>query len=308
MTIEIPEGSGTATIGTILAESGVVSNANLFRVKSRLADADGTYKAGVYELTVGMGYDDAIEALQAGPRSAYVTVTLPEGLTIHLMGVILEDEVGIPYDEFTSLARTSAPQFEEKYPFLEAAYDGSLEGFLFPDTYQIDVGATSEQVLDMMLARFAEVWDGLEKPAGRLDRYSVGEIVTIASMVEREASLDKERPLVASVVDNRLEQNMKLQFCSTVQFLLPGEEARTKIRLTNADIAIQSPYNTYLNQGLPPGPIASPGREALAAALNPADTNYLYFVLTGKDGSQTFASTYAEFEAAKAKSKEVLGQ
>lgn len=308
VTVEIPQGSGTATIGEILAESGVVGNANMFRVMSRLADADGTYKAGVYQLTVGLGYNGAIEALQAGPRSEFVTVTLPEGLTIHLMAVILEDEVGIPYDEFTALARSAAPQFEDKYPFVTGAYDGSLEGFLFPDTYQIDVGATTEDVLDMMLARFGEVWEELSKPSDRLDRYTINEIVTIASMVEREASLDRERPLVASVVDNRLDDGMKLQFCSTVQFLLPGEEARTKIRLTNDDISIQSPYNTYINKGLPPGPIANPGREALDAALHPADTNYIYFVLTGTDGSQTFTSSYAEFERAKQKSKEVLGQ
>lgn len=306
--VEIPQGSGTAAIAQILVDADVVDNAYLFRIKSRLDGADGTYKAGVYTMVAGMGYAEAIALLKQGPRTDYVTVTFPEGMTIHLMGVIVEDQVGIPYDEFTSLAKSAAPQFVAEYPFLVGAYNGSLEGFLFPDTYQIDKGATSEDILGMMLGRFAEVWDELDKPSDRTGRYSVNELVTIASLVEREASLDEERPLVASVVDNRLAKNMKLQFCSTVQFLLPGEEDRTKVRLTNADIAIESPYNTYINQGLPPGPIANPGREALNAALHPADTTYIYFVLTGTDGSQTFATTSAEFERAKAKSKEVLGQ
>lgn len=306
--VEIRSGAGTAEIAGELADNSVVGNANLFRVVSRLSGADGTYKAGTYSLTVGMGYRAAIAALQAGPRTAFTTVTFPEGMTTHQIALLLEEKTGIPYADFTALARSGAPQFSERFGFLVGAYDDSLEGFLYPDTYQIDVDATAQDVIAMMLARFGEVWGQVDKPSARTDRYSVNELVTIASLVEREASLDKERPLVASVIDNRLKKGMKLQFCSTVQFLLPGEEERTKIRLTNADLQIDSPYNTYLHTGLPPGPIANPGREALDAALHPADTSYIYFVLTGTDGSQTFATTAAEFERAKARSKEVLGQ
>ena len=306
--IEVRSGAGTAEIGAELADSGVVANANLFRVIARVTGADGTFKAGTYTLTVGLGYQGAIDALQAGPRTSFVTVTFPEGLTTHQIATLLESKTGIAYADFTALAHGGAPQFASTYAFLDGAYDDSLEGYLYPDTYQIDVDATAEDVVVMMLDRFAQVWDELDKPGARTERYTTNELVTIASLVEREASLDKERPLVASVIDNRLAKHMKLQFCSTVQFLLPGEEERTKVRLTNADLAIDSPYNTYLHGGLPPGPIANPGRKALRAALEPAETTYLYFVLTGKDGSQTFATTAAEFARAKALSKEVLGE
>jgi len=306
--VTIPEGSGTAAIATILAEEGVVENAIVFRIKSRLDGFDGKYRAGTYAMVVGMGYDSAMKMLTSGPRAEYVTVTVREGLTGHLIAQLMESQVGIPYEDFMAVVQGGAPSFAEEYPFLEGAYGGSLEGFLFPETYQIDVGSDATEVIGMMLAQFDAVWSSLDIPADRLERYSVYELVTIASLVEREARLENERPLVASVIDNRFDRGMMLQFCSSVQFLLPGEEERTKIRLTNADIAIDSPYNTYRNKGLPPGPIANPGRSAMEAALNPADTNYLFFVLTGKDGSQTFSETAAQHQAATVKSKEVLGQ
>ena len=306
--VTIAEGSGTAAIASVLAQDGIIENALVFRIKSRLDGNDGKYRAGTYQMTVGMGYDRAMQLLMSGPRADYVTVTVPEGLTGHLVAQLMETKMGIPYDEFMGVVQSGSPEFEEQYPFLKGAYGGSLEGFLYPETYQFDVGSDAKTVVGVMLQQFDSVWSSLDIPADRLDRYTVYELVTIASMVEREARLDNERPLVASVIDNRLDRDMMLQFCSTVQFLLPGEEERTKIRLTNKDISIDSPYNTYRNKGLPPGPIANPGRAALEAALNPADTNYLFFVLTGKDGSQTFSETAAEHAAATQISKEVLGQ
>jgi UPF0755 protein len=126
----------------------------------------------------------------------------------------------------------------------------------------------------------------------------------MASIIEKETKLNEERPLVSSVIYNRLTKGWKLQMCSTVQILI-GQD---KLRLSENDIKIESPYNTYLHKGLPPGPICSPGAESLKAAANPASTQYMYYVLTGKDGSQTFCTTEKEFQAAKQKSVEVFGE
>lgn len=306
--IEIVGGSGTAAIAEALAQEDVIGNALVFRVLSRLDGADGTYKAGLYRFAQNTDYREVMKSLQRGPLQKYVTVTIPEGLTVRQTAELLAKHTAISADEFETLARSGAPEYADQYSFLEDAYADSLEGYLFPDTYRIDEFAQAQDVISMMLSRFDEVWQSIKVSSQRYKKYSVGELVTIASLVEREARIAKERPLVASVIDNRLKVGMKLQFCSSVQFLLPGEEDRTKIRLTNEDISIKSPYNTYLNKGLPPGPIANPGKAALQAAAKPANTDYIYFVLTGKDGSQTFASTAQEFEAAKALSKKVLGE
>lgn len=308
ITFEIPMGAGTEKIGSILLSEGVIGNEALFRVIARVERADGHFKAGIYRLPAQSSYGDIIDALRKGPEQVFVTVTIPEGLTVAQTAVIVQEKTGISAEEFEVLAKSGATEFGSKFPFLEGAYSESLEGYLFPDTYRIDENASARDVIEMMLEQFDEVWSEISISKSRAKQYSPHEIVTIASLVEREARIEKERPLVASVVDNRLKKHMKLQFCSTVQFLLPGEEERTKIRLTNADISIPSPYNTYQNQGLPPGPIANPGKASLLAAAKPANTTYIFFVLTGKDGSQTFATTSDEFLRAKALSKKVLGQ
>lgn len=300
--LEIPSGASTAQIGEILANAGVVDNANRFRLQSRLRDADGSLRAGIYDLETGMGYDSAIDQLLDGPPIAYVTVTFPEGFTIEQMAARLEEKAGIPAREFSDLAKTGAAKFAR--PYLERAYKGSLEGYLFPKTYRIKEGSSAQEVIELMLDQFEQETAGLDMARARSLGMDLHDVVTIASMIEREASVAKERPLVSSVIYNRLGRGMRLEIDATIEYVLPGN----RFRLLNRHLRIDSPYNTYRNDGLPPGPIASPGLASLEAATQPADTDYIYYVLTGKDGSHTFARNAEEFAAAKRKSKEVFGR
>ena len=308
VTVEIKEGSGTSDIAQSLSDAGIIGSPLMFRLQSRLNGSDGQYKAGVYKLTAGESLGKVMDVLKKGPEAVYVTVTIPEGKTVAQIGQILEKKAGISADEFVAYAQSAAPEFAKKYPVLQGAYNNSLEGYLFPDTYRVAANATVKEVAAMMVGRFNEVYSSLTIPAARAQKYNTNQLVTIASLVEREVSKASDRPLVASVIDNRLAQGMRLQFCSSVQFLLPGEEERTKIRLTNADISIDSPYNTYKNQGLPPGPIANPGKAALEAAIKPATSDYLYFQVIDKKGTTKFDKTAAAFNNTKARAKATIGR
>jgi len=304
----IPEGSGVRDIANILVERGIVANPLMFQIMARLKGGGTYFQPGRFMLITGSGYDAAIAALSIPPETAeIVRVTIIEGLRIDQVAQSVADQLGLSPTEFEQRAKSAAPDYVDRYPYLEGAFMDSLEGFLFPDTYEFTADATVDDVIERQLARFDEVWKSIEVPADRLERYSVAELVTIASLCEREARLDDERPLVASVIDNRLESAMLLQFCSTVQFLLPPERL-TDLRLSDADTRISSPYNTYINEGLPPGPIASPSRLSLEAAARPAQTEYLYFVLTSTTGEQTFSTTFEEHEEATRISQEVFGQ
>lgn len=301
----IAPGTSTTQIAADLKHAGLIDNTIIFRFRLLRSGAGSKLQAGAHQLVAGWSYERIILALSNPPMSTAVKVVIPEGSNIARIAAILHDRIGLPTATFEAYASSAASDFKQQYPYLESAYNGSLEGYLFPDTYQFPKDSTPQEICAEMVGRFDQVWAGLQ--LADHSTYSVAQLVTVASLVEKEASVPTERPLVASVIYNRLNQGMRLQLCSTVQILLP-DPAKNKLRLTAEDLATPSPYNTYLHSGLPPGPIANPGRAAMEAALEPAKTSYLYFVLTGKDGSQTFASTSAEFEAAKLKSKEVFGQ
>jgi len=302
--VTIAPGMGSEEIGKLLASKGVVANAAMFRWKVREAGVGGELRAGSYELTTGLGYAAAIAALRKGPAIAYSTVTIPEGFVIEQIATRFEQQAGIPSAEFLALAKSGAAQFAAEHPYLAGAYQGSLEGFLFPKTYRVKAGSTAKDVIEMMLDQFDREIATVNVTAGQSRGLTLPQIVTVASIIEREAKVAGERPLVSSVIYNRLARKMLLQICSTVDYVLPGDH----FRLTNAQTRTETPYNTYLHPGLTPGPIANPGLASLKAAVEPADTDYLYYVLTGKDGSHTFASTDAEFARARAKSKQVFGE
>ncbi|MCL2818791.1 MAG: endolytic transglycosylase MltG [Actinomycetia bacterium] len=304
----IPEGARVRDIADILVERGIVANPLMFQIMARLKGGGAYFQPGRFMLVTGSGYEAAIAALSVTPEAAEVVrVTIIEGLRIDQVAHSVADQLGLSPTEFEERARTAAPDYVAKYPYLEGAFQDSLEGFLFPDTYEFTADATVDDVIERQLARFDEVWQSIQVPQDRLDSFSVGELVTIASLCEREARLDDERSLVASVIDNRLQSAMMLQFCSTVQFLLPPERL-TDLRLSDADTRIDSPYNTYIHEGLPPGPICNPSRLSLEAAARPAITDYLYFALTSQSGEQTFSVTYEEHEEAMRISQEVFGQ
>jgi len=302
--VSIPSGASTAEIGELLAREGVVRNANMFRVQTRLLEADGELRAGIYDFTTGMDYEPVIEQLQAGPPIVYVDVTIPEGYVVEQIAERVAENTGISAEEFVTLAKSGGVTEFPGRPYLESVYQGSLEGYLFPKTYRIKEGTTAREVIEMMLDQFereiAQVDIGAVEEAG----LSLHELVTIASMIEREARVADERPLISSVIHNRLEQGTRLEIDATIEYVLPGN----RFRLSNEDLQLESPYNTYRNAGLPPGPIANPGLASLQAAADPAETDYIYYVLTAEDGSHTFAATYEEFLAAKEKSKEVFGE
>lgn len=304
VTIVVPEGSNTRQIAEQLAQAGVVSSASRFRLEAREANADGKLRAGTYELATGMPNDLVIERLLAGEAEKFVKVTIPEGWRITQIAKRLEKQAGIPAEEFRELAENGADEFAAEHPYLKGAYGDSLEGFLFPKTYDFPEGVSAREAIEIMLDQFDREVEQVDVAGAKQRGLSLAEVVNAASIIERETRLAKERELVSSVIHNRLDRGMRLQMCSTVVYVLNKNE----LRLTTAETKTDSPYNTYLHEGLPPGPIASPGLASLQAAASPADTDYLYYVLTGKDGSHTFASNDSDFLRAKSKSKEVFGE
>lgn len=302
--ITVERGASTRAIAESLAQAGVVANPNMFRLATRASGADGRLKPGDYRFDAGSSYGAVISQLKAGPPISTVSVTIPEGLELKEIAKRLEEKAGISADEFMALADGGAPQFSGAHPYLEDAYQGSLEGYLFPKTYQFVEGTTAEKAIEVMLGQFDKEIAKVDLTDAERRGLSLEDVVTIASIIEKEARLDAERPLVSSVIRNRMDRGAPLEICATIEYILP----RKKFRLTYRDLRIESPYNSYLNRGLPPGPISNPGIASLQAAAAPAQTGYFYYVLTGKDGSHTFTESRADFLNAKQKSKEVFGR
>ncbi|MDO9107985.1 MAG: endolytic transglycosylase MltG [Coriobacteriia bacterium] len=292
--IVIDSGTSTAGIGGTLSSAGVVDNARMFRLKARNSDVAGKLKAGTYAFVTGSRYEDVLAKLTKGPDIVYYDVVIPEGFTITQIAARFAKQAGVPEDELLALLTTGASQFAADRPHLADTNGGSLEGFLFPATYRIKEGTTSEQIVIEMLDAFDENMASVDMTFATSKNLTVFDVVTIASILEREAKVAKERPLVSSVIYNRLNKGMRLQLCATVLYEMPvGSD-----KVTYEDTKRDTPYNTYVHDGLPPGPISNPGLASLEAAAHPADTKYLYYVLTGKDGSQTFCETYDQFQKA----------
>ncbi|NTU70818.1 MAG: endolytic transglycosylase MltG [Coriobacteriia bacterium] len=302
--VRVASGSSTRDIANKLLDAGVIANPNGFALHSRLVGADGRMQPGTYELTTGMSNADAIAVLETGPLLDLISVTIPEGFRVDQVAERLERVAGIPKKEFLALAEHEAPRFAERHPALAGVYKGSLEGYLFPKTYRLKPGTTAEQAIEIMLSQFDEETASLDYSYAESRGLTRAQVVTMASMIERESRLDSERPKVASVIYNRLDRDMRLKIDATIEYVLREK----RLRLTNADLYTKTPYNTYLHKGLPPGPISSPGIASLQAATAPAQTDFIYYVLTGKDGSHTFTTNLADFLVAKKKSKEVFGR
>lgn len=291
VSVDIPSGSGTEAIGMTLEENGVIKSAFQFKLKSRIDGNDGKYKTGVYELSPSMSMDDIMQILMDGSQNT-LRFTVPEGYTLAQIAETFENTGNGTAEEF--LAETENGEFDFEYNDQMAEGSSRYEGFLYPDTYEIYKNESAHSIIQRMLSRFEEIYDAEAADSEMTSQYSVFELVTAASLVEREVKLDDERPLVASVIYNRLDKGMKLQMCSTVQYAL----GTPKARLMNSDLEVDSPYNTYKVEGLPKGPIASPGQASIAAALHPASTDYLYFVLTeAGSGQHNFASTGDDFSS-----------
>lgn len=285
----IEAGTSTDAIGKQLKAKKLIKSDIVFKVFSKLNDFSSQYKAGNYIFSPSMDLNEIASMLIEG-REDYNTFTIPEGYTILQTAVDLEDLGLVTKDKFlNAISKTNW-----KYKFLKDSpkTKNQLEGFLFPNTYQISKTATEVDIINVMLSTFNDVFK--EEYYNRVEELglTIEEVITIASIIERECKLDEERPKVASVIYNRLKDSMPLQMCSTVQYVL----GKQKDVLTNADTEIDSPYNTYQISGLPPTPICSPGEASIKAALYPEDTDYIYFVVSEKlNGSHNFSKDYNKF-------------
>lgn len=285
--VNIPHEATAGQVGNILKQKDVIKSPLAFRFYARYRGLDGKIKAGEYRIPNSLSTPRVLNELVDG-RLAVQTVTIPEGFTTEQVAELLVEKGLVNRDRFFSvLAGDSFP-----YSFLDQLPSGNtrLEGYLFPDTYQFTRGSGEKAIIDRMLGRFEKEIEELNY-AGKAAQLglTLHQAVTIASMIEREAKADQERPVISGVIFNRLKYSMPLQIDATVQYAL--HDHREKIYYH--DLEVDSPYNTYRVTGLPPGPIALPGRASLLAAVNPAITDYLYYVVK-PDGTHAFSASLAE--------------
>lgn len=289
LTISVKPDMTVRDIGEALFQKGIIHNVTGFRIIAKVQGVEKSLQAGDYALNPGMSISDIIDKMAKGD-TVYQSLTIPEGYTVEQVAKLLDAQGLGNGAKFKALARKYAP-FGYIGQQSEIVY--SAEGYIFPDTYRVNGDLTEVALLEMMVANFDKKITLQMRERAKTLGLSLHQVVTLASLVEKEAKLAKERPVIAGVFFNRLKQDMPLQSCPTIQYIL----GYPKPELTIADTQIASPYNTYQNPGLPPGPIASPGMAALQAVLYPADTPYLYFV-AAKDGSHRFSKTYEEHLAA----------
>lgn len=285
--IEVLEGSGSSVIAQQLKENNIIRFPFFFKLYARL-QGDVIFQKGTHYVMDSMSYPDLIEAFTSAANMDEFTrkVVIPEGFELwQIVDLLVENGLG-EKDAFYHEIEHGV--FD--YPFISQIprTENRLEGYLYPDTYLFTTEADEHAILDQMLQAFNE--KVIPVYYGHGTDKSLDEILIFASVIEREAANDEERPFVASVFQNRLNIGMRLESCATVQYIL--KERKTV--LSNADTAIDSPYNTYLYAGLPLGPIASPGISSIISALNPADTKYLYFLATADGGKNLFSETFEE--------------
>ena len=296
VTVDIKQGEGAWDIATKLKEQDLITSRSIFLLKVRSMGVSGNLRYGTFELEKGAGLEQLIQGLTSGgSQKEELMLTIPEGYTIELIAIKLESEGICSKEEFLT-----AVQKEYDYWFLESIPQNvdvfyRLEGFLYPDTYAISEDMTAEDIVILLLNQFDKKFtEEMKAQAERLGK-TVYEVVTEASMIERECALDSERKTVAGVIQNRLEIGMRLQIDPT--FLYPITNGLYDIeKATDSHKEYVSPYNTYRNKGLPVGPIANPGMLSLEAALNPEEHQFLYYHTdtVKNDGSHIFTKNYQD--------------
>ncbi len=285
----IPSGASVTQMGDILVENDVVKSTKEFRNQVSKLGVDGQLQAGRFQLRKQIPAATAVDMLLDPANRVVLRVTIPEGLAVTQQWDTMSKALDVPREEFEA-----AGAQPEALGLPEWA-GGKLEGFMFPDTYEVAEPVNPTAVMSGQVSTFTKVAEELQLAARAeaLGRTPL-EVLTVASIVEREVNQAEDRPLVASVIYNRLAQDMPLQMDSTIHYAL---QDFSKVTTTAEDRQVDSPYNTYANKGLPPGPTSNPGRAAIEAAANPADTDYLYFTTVDLDTSETrFAATYEEHE------------
>ena len=285
--VTIPQGASFAAAAESLESAGVLGSPRLFRLYAGVTRRDRDIKAGTYLLEPGLSWNELIDALTAG-RGIEHSVTIPEGLALRDIIPLLARNTGAPVESLWAAVRDTVTRRRLNVP------TPNLEGYLFPDTYRFMYGTSAREAVRELVRRFETIWDPAWDTRAAAMGMSRHEIVTLASIVEKEARLAEERPVIAAVYHNRLRQGMPLQADPTVQYAIGEHRTRVLYR----DLKIDSPYNTYRNRGLPPGPIASPGKASIEAALYPANVPYRYFV-AHPDGHHEFRVTFEEHTAAR---------
>lgn len=287
--VEIPKGAGISTMSDILYENNLIKNKDLFKVVVKLSNKVPSIKAGKYLLNKTYSNNDILNILASGKLyNDGIKVTIPEGSTSkEIVFILTNKKLGIK-ENYERLIN-SPKDFYKEYSFLKEDGITSLEGFLYPETYYFDKNASEKEILSTMISRFKNVYtDELKDRQKSLDM-TLAQVVNLASIVEKEAVKDEDRPTIASVFYNRLDIGMPLQSDATIQYIF---EERKKI-VTYNDLKIDSPYNSYKNKGLPPTPIASPGISSIKATLYPEETEYLYFVAK-MDGGNNYSTNYEQ--------------
>jgi UPF0755 protein len=287
--VTIPKGASVSEVGDLLGEEGVIDSSTLFQVRVTVAGKRSELYPGHYTLASGMSYGAAMDALSQPPVKRTITVTVPEGYS-RPQAAQLAEEAGLVGDYTEETVRS---------PFLDPArYGGKnapdLEGFLFPDTFEMKPGAPVADLVQLQLQDFERRIRGIDMSYAKSKNLTVFDVLIIASLIEDEAGIASQRRLVAAVVYNRLREGMPLGIDATIRFAT-GNYTQP---LTESELAVDSPYNTRTNAGLPPGPINSPGLEAIDAAAHPAKSDFLFYVNEpGTCGELAFSKDEAEFEA-----------
>ncbi len=281
--ISVKQGMSGGQIAEELYSEGIITSKTVFKVMLVVSDEAKNIKAGTFEVSPKMSYSQIIETLTGYSTAGHIKITVVEGSRLLDVAKLFSEVVS--EEEFLEEAKNG--QFQ--YDFLKdiPRDENYLEGFLFPDTYYVEKDVSANVIINMMLKRFNEVYtEELAKQAAEKG-FSVREIITLASIIEKEGTSDLE--IISSVFHNRLDIGMRLESCATVNYLFEIPKAVLSIEDTHID----SPYNTYRNSGLPPAPICSPGEKAIKAAIYPEETNYLYFIADGQGGN-LFSETFAQ--------------
>lgn len=299
--ITIPSGANAARIAQLLVQERVISDGKAFLSAIQKQDVASKIKSGTYELVAGSDYQQLIDRLIQGPNSSENALVVPEGFTVDKLADLVSQQFGISRDDF--LAQAKASNYVDEFPFLKDAQNDSLEGFLWPKTYDFSsTTPTSDAIIKLMLTQYKTETANLDFEGAQqnikqqygitMSRY---DFIKLASIIEKEALIDEDRPLIASVMFNRLKADMPLQSDATMGYV-------TKGKVTPQDLKSDSPYNTQNKKGFPPTPICSPGIASLSAAMLPATTDNYYFWIT-KD-EHKFSKTYDEHLQAIKEAKE----
>lgn len=280
---EIKEGDSAGVIAQGLEGEDLIRSSIAFKLLVKMTKTEGLLRKGWYQISSDYSIKDILSKITKGTIEV-VKITIPEGFTLNDINALLEEKKICQDKAFYKLA------VNNKLPVYKSFIPETLEGYLFPDTYFLGTDTSSKDFIEIMLKRFQELAIPLYE--SKSSSLSFVQIITLASLIEKEAKVAEERPIISSVYYNRLKKGMLLQCDATVLYALK----KHKELITFSDLEIDSPYNTYKYPGLPPGPIANPGLESIKSAVNPAETKYLYYVLNEKkgDGSHVFTGSYSE--------------